>query len=203
MTIKVVSELIESNVFIVGTENCCVIVDAGAGIESVKRVVGKRKVLGIFLTHGHYDHSYYVLGYAKEFGAKIYGSKNLKEYLQNPDYNYSEGHFKVTDFSNFEILEGAGKLILEDIQIEYLELGGHSKSDMCYIIGDEIFVGDVVLGRDIGRMDLYGGSKVDMIKSLQTLKNLDYSVMHCGHGEDKPKIEQDKVISTYLRFLQR
>ena len=204
MVTRVVSDLIDSNVFVVGDEKECVIVDSGAKVDEFSTAVGERKVMGVLLTHGHYDHSYRVLNYVQKFGCKVYGSVLLKEYLQNADYNYSEGQFAVKDFSAFEFLGGAsGTFQLGSIEIEYTQLGGHSKSDMCYKIGDDIFVGDVLIGRDMGRIDLYGGDKNEMKKSLQFLQDENYVTMHSGHGADNTKATQDKVCALWTRFLSR
>ncbi|MBP3431347.1 MAG: MBL fold metallo-hydrolase [Clostridia bacterium] len=203
MTERIVSEFIESNVFVVSKGNECVIVDAAANLSEVKKVVGEKKVFGVLLTHGHYDHSLYANEYAKEFGTKIFASEAIVEYLQNPDYNYSEGQFKLNDFSNFQFLNGEGTLNLGGMKVDFCQLGGHSKSDICFLFDGEIFVGDVLIGRDIGRLDLHGGSKKEMKNSLEKFLKMDYQIMHSGHGEDNSKEVQDKVVKLWLRFLSR
>lgn len=203
MTERIVSKFIDSNVFVFSKEDLCVIVDAGADVESVAKAVGNKKVCGIFLTHGHYDHSFYALDMAKKFGCKIYASKFAKEYLQDSEKNYSEGHFSVSDFSNFIFLQGEGIQDFGKIRVKYFQLGGHSKSDMAFVIDDEIFVGDVLIGRDMGRIDLYGGDKKEMKESLQRLVDEKYSVMHCGHGNDFDKQTQDRVARLWVKFLSR
>lgn len=203
MVTKVVSNLMESNVFVVGDEKTCVVVDAGADVQDVAKVVGERKVLGVLLTHGHYDHAYFAVEYAKQFSCEVYGSKFLKEYLSNPDWNYSDGHFCVQDYSAFVFLTGNGVLRLGNYDVSYSQLGGHSKSDMCFKIGDHLFVGDVLIGRDMGRIDLYGGDKQEMKKSLQFLLDGEFEVMHSGHGADNNKSTQDKVCKLWLKFLSR
>ena len=200
---RIESKLISSNVFVVSHKDSCIIIDAGVEPEIIEKAVGNKKVVGIFLTHGHYDHCYYVESYKNLFGCEIYCSKEAKEYLQNPEYNYSEGQFKIDDFSGFVFLKQNGKIKLGDFEIEYQHLGGHSKSDMCYIVDDEIFVGDVLIGRDMGRIDLYGGSKLKMVESLEYLLNKNYTVMHSGHGTDNEKIAQDKVAKLWIKFLSR
>ncbi len=214
MTEKIVSDIINSNVFVI-EKNCnFIIIDAGAKVDTVKHIIeniskkysladGKANVLGIFLTHGHYDHCFFVQDYANTFGCKIYASKFAKEYLQNPDYNYSEGKFKIEDFSDFQFLDGDGQICLEDFKISYYQLGGHSKSDVCFLIDDEIFVGDVLIGRNMGRIDLFGGDKAEMKKSLEKLVKINYNVMHSGHGEDNSKASQDKVAKLWIKFLGR
>ena len=174
MTTRVVSQIIESNVFVCEKGGDFVVFDAGAELEDVKRALenlrpkGKKsgKVLGVFLTHGHYDHAFYAQQYAKAFGCKIYASEFAKEYLLDAEKNYSEGKFAVSDFSDFEFLRGDGVVKLGEFEVEYFALGGHSKSDVCFRVDDEIFVGDVLLGRDMGRIDLFGGSKEEMKKGI-------------------------------------
>lgn len=200
---RIESDLISSNVFVVSQGNCCVIIDAGAKVEEVAKVVGAKKVEAIFLTHGHYDHCARVMDYIKRFGAKVYASQFIKEYLENGDYNYSEGQFVVTDFTDFIFLQESGKVKLPHFEVEFFTLGGHSKSDIMFKIDDDIFVGDVLIGRDMGRIDLYGGSKDKMKDSLKFLQKFNYETMHSGHGGDNDKQTQDKVINLWLRFLNR
>ena len=200
---RIVSDLISSNVFVLSKNDSCIIIDAGAKIDSVKKAVGDKKVEGIFLTHGHYDHSARVMDYIHEFGTTVYASEFTKEYLQNSAYNYSEGKFAVSDFSNFKFLSGNGCLELPSFSVQFHQLGGHSKSDMMFKVGDDIFVGDVLIGRDMGRIDLYGGSKEKMSESLKFLQEVEYETMHSGHGNDNDKKTQDKVANLWLRFLSR
>ena len=203
MVTQIVSKLIESNVFVVEHKNTCIIIDAGAELEFVKKAVEGKRVVGIFLTHGHYDHCFYATTYQKEFGCPIFCSEKAKEYLENPNFNYSEGKLKITDFSNFKFLQNEGTLHLQNFDVSYKQLGGHSLSDMCYFVDEDVFVGDILIGRDMGRIDLYGGSKIEMKKSLQFLKEQTYQKMHAGHGADFDKTTQDKVISLWLKFLSR
>lgn len=200
---RIVSDLLSSNVFVVGDEKSCFVVDAGASVEMVKNVVGERKVVAVLLTHGHFDHCTYVLDYLKTFNCKAYASENIREYLQNANNNYSDGKFHIDDFSNFVFLSGNGKIHLQNFDIEYFALGGHSKSDVCFKYGDEIFVGDLILGRDIGRIDLFGGNKDELCESLEFLIDLPYKIMHSGHGDDNSKESQDKVANLWLKFLRR
>ena len=74
---------------------------------------------------------------------------------------------------------------------------------MIFKINNEIFVGDLLIGRDRGKIDLYGGSKKEMKNSLQFLQNLDYEIMHSGHGEDSLKINQNRVLNLWIKFLER
>ena len=202
---RLVGDIYDSNVFVENIDKNIFIIDAGANFDKINDVT--ENVRAIFLTHGHFDHAYFVEDYAKKLDVKIYASKKIREYLEEPKKNYSTDFncdlLKITDFSNFVFLQGDGEVKIDAVVIKYFQMGGHSKSDMCFLIGEDLFVGDLIIGRGIGRMDLYGGSKQEMIKSLKKLATLNYKTMHCGHGEDLSKEMADKVISTYLRFLSR
>ena len=202
---RLVGDIYDSNVFVENIDKNIFIIDAGANFDKINDVT--ENVRAIFLTHGHFDHAYFVEDYAKKLNVKIYASEKIREYLEEPKKNYSTDFncdlLKITDFSNFVFLQGDGEVKIDAVVIKYFQMGGHSKSDMCFLIGEDLFVGDLIIGRGIGRMDLYGGSKQEMIKSLKKLATLNYKTMHCGHGEDLSKEMADKVISTYLRFLSR
>ena len=202
---RLVGDIYDSNVFVENIDKNIFIIDAGANFDKINDVA--ENVRAIFLTHGHFDHAYFVEDYAKKLNVKIYANEKIREYLEEPKKNYSTDFncdlLKITDFSNFVFLQGDGEVKIGDVVIKYFQMGGHSKSDMCFLINDDLFVGDLIIGRGIGRMDLYGGSKQEMIKSLKKLATLNYKTMHCGHGEDLSKEMADKVISTYLRFLSR
>ncbi len=204
---RLIGDIYDSNVFVEAIGGEKYIVDAGADFNKLKQVIKDKNVSALFLTHGHFDHSYFAMDYSENLDIKIYASDKIKEYLEDPKKNYSTDldcePMKVTDFSNFVLLHGDGKIVIGKMEVEYYQLGGHSKSDMCYLIGEDLYVGDLVIGRGIGRMDLYGGDKQEMIKSLKKLSALKYTTMHCGHGEDLTKNMADKVIATYLKFLSR
>ena len=197
---QVVSQILDSNTFVIIKNDNAIIIDAGANLEDVKKQINNKKVLGIFLTHAHYDHVFYCLDYAKEFGCKIYASKNSPEYFLDSDKNYGE-NFKIEDFSNFIFVEGEKDIQLENFVIHYICCGGHSKTDILYLIDDNLFVGDSLIGRSVGRMDLYGGNKFSTLRTLDILNELEYQTMHCGHGESCDKQSQDKVVKTWIKFL--
>ncbi|MBQ8844968.1 MAG: MBL fold metallo-hydrolase [Clostridia bacterium] len=197
---RIISKILDSNTFVISKGDKAIIIDAGAKLEDVKNEINNKKVLGIFLTHAHYDHVFYCLDYAKEFDCKIYANKNSPEYFLDSDKNYGEG-FKIEDVLSFIFIEGENDIELENFAVHYICCGGHSKTDTLYLIENDLFVGDSLIGRSVGRMDLYGGNKFSTLRTLEILKNLEYKTMHCGHGEDCDKQEQDKVVKTWIKFL--
>ena len=109
---RIVSNHLDSNVFVVTKDSIAIIVDAGAEVDKIKPFLRDKKVEGIFLTHGHYDHAMFALQYAKEFGCKIFASANIMKTLANPEINCSDGTFEIEDFSSFSFIKGNQELHL-------------------------------------------------------------------------------------------
>ena len=110
--IKIESSVYESNTYIVTKGNEAIIFDTGADYEQIISSINGYKVKAIFLTHGHFDHAFHALRYAKEFKVKIYANENVKEILVDPQKNYG-GYFKIEDFSDFWLCVGVCLIYLE------------------------------------------------------------------------------------------
>jgi len=110
----------------------------------------------IIFTHKHWDH---IKNLDLFPNAKIYGSEK--------------------DFSEKEILN-INKLKIQEFKI--IETPGHSKGSFCILYDDVLFSGDTIFHNGvIGRMDLPGGSKTDMKKSLKKLKKINFKILCPGH----------------------
>lgn len=200
---KIVSNLLDSNTFVLENHGEVTVFDAGVDAMQVANVVGDKKVVAVFLTHGHYDHAFFANGYAKFFGCKIYASKDIKDCLSDADKNYSEGALSLSDFSNFIFLEKDGKLEIGEFEVKYFSTPGHSKCGMSFLVGNDLFVGDLVFKQGIGRTDLFGGDKKQMLESLKKVQGINFEILHSGHGEDSSCLEQERNLKTFVRFLSR
>ena len=202
-TEQIVSSLLESNTFVAKKSGECLIVDAGATPDQVAQKVGNDKVMGLLLTHGHYDHCFYTLEITKKFGCKIFASKKIVENLTDPAKNYGET-FKIEDFSNFVFLKDKQEFSLGEFEISATLLPGHSKCSMGYLIDGTFFAGDVLFGQGIGRTDLYGGDKHEMLQSLITIQNnIAFDILASGHGEMSTAEKQKRNLNLFIRFLSR
>lgn len=207
MITRIEGEILTSNTYVVSNGKECFVVDAGARVDALKQHIKGQKVLGIFLTHGHYDHIYFLDNYLSELGCKAYASEFAKEYLEESNKNLSEQsvyktmYIKNIDAVNF--LKNSGVVKLGNFEVKYFQLGGHSTADMMFDFDGNIFVGDTIIGRDVGRQDMYGGDKSAMVKSLGFLENYDYKIMYSGHGTENKKETQDSVVKLWKKFLSR
>lgn len=199
---RIVSQHLDSNTYISSLGDECLIVDAGAEIEDVARLVDGKKVVGILLTHGHFDHAFNIIAYAKRFCCNIYASKLAKVNLADAQKNYGD-NFSITDFSQFVWVDGDGEFSLGNFLIKSYSLPGHSKCCTGYLIDDVLFAGDVLFAKGIGRIDLHDSSRTDMLQSLKKLATISFSVVASGHGEMSTAASQKRNITTFTKFLSR
>ncbi len=199
---KLTSFFLDSNTFVLSNGGECLIIDAGAELDEIKEVVGKRKVVGLLLTHGHYDHAYYALDVANFFDCTIYAHKNAEVTLSDPKKNYGET-FAITDFSRFKFFSNEEKLKIGSFDVSAISLPGHSKCSCGYIVGDIFFAGDTLFSQGVGRTDLFGGSKGELLNSLKKIQTLEFTIVASGHGANSTKQLEQRNLQIFIRFLSR
>lgn len=150
----IVGEL-QTNCYILSIDNECIVIDPGDEYNKIKECISDKKVVGVIITHHHFDH----------IGALNSFDKNLildKSNLEEKEYN-------VSNF-NFEIIYTPGHK--EDLITIYFK---KEKS---------MFTGDFIFKNSIGRVDLPGGNINDMKKSLEKIKKYDDDIkIYPGHGD--------------------
>ena len=73
-----------ANSYLVYNDKYCILIDPANNIKTLKQFIGERKLLAVFLTHGHYDHFVRLFDLLKEFECKVYMHKNAyKKILDN------------------------------------------------------------------------------------------------------------------------
>ena len=197
---KCISKFLESNTFIVEKEGQALIIDAGVDVDTVSRNLNG-KVVGILLTHGHYDHAFYIQDYIKKFNCPVYMSSYANEVLADPGLNYGEG-FSIKIENTMEMTDDK-QIKCGVFDINTFITKGHSICSVSYLIDDELFVGDTVFEIGVGRTDLKTGDEKEMLESLIKLDSLNFKNLHSGHGKDSTREQQNRNLKTYIRFLGR
>ena len=144
------------------------------------------KLKYILLTHGHFDHILGVEETQKNVGGVIVAPLNDKELINNVDtflYAYGVENVKVPHMDRY-ITEN-DTLTIGGIPIKVLELPGHTKGGLGYVIEDKLFSGDTIFRESVGRVDLEGGNFTELKNSIEnkvfTLPE-EYKI-YPGHGD--------------------
>lgn len=198
-----IGPFLDANVYIVSSGDKCLIIDSGAKLEDVKKLVKDKKVCALLLTHGHFDHSCHCNKYAEFFDCKVYANVNIKKTLTDAEAIYSEDGTTINDFSRFEFINQDKTIKIDGFSIDCFYCPGHSVCSECYLIEDVMFAGDVLFENGIGRYDLKFSDKNMMYKSLEKLEKVNFDMVYSGHGKVSDHQKQMRNIKVYKKFLTR
>ena len=165
--------MLGTNCYILGKNDKVLVVDPGDEADKIKRVIGKRKVVGIIVTHYHFDH----IGALNEI--KQWSGANIYDYI-----SLEEGVCKIDDFE-FETIYTPGNK--EDLISIYFK--------------DEqaLFCGDFIFENSIGRFDLEGSNFRDMKKSIRKILTYPMEMkIYPGHGDATTLANEKKNLESWL-----
>ena len=176
--------------------NCYLIVSGSEAFAvdpsaSVQRILETAKhegasLVGILLTHGHFDHIISLDTLRDRTGVPAYIHENdaimLTDGKKNAFYDFF-GRERV--YRKAEITLTDGQMIpLGDGYVEVIHTKGHTGGSVCYRFGNTLVTGDTLFANNIGRCDLWSGDEEEMHKTLQRLNTLpDNTQIYPGHGE--------------------
>ena len=160
------------NCYILDIDNKVLVIDPGDEYVKIKNHLKDKEVLGVILTHRHFDHIGALDYLVKDYKVKVYDNSNLEE----KEYNIDKFKFKV------------------------IKTFGHTMDSICiYFEKDKVmFTGDFLFKDGIGRCDL-GGDTDAMIKSIDKIKEYsDNITIYPGQG-DKSTLGCEKEYNIYFK----
>ena len=185
--IRIVAPPLAANCYLILDEKKAII-DVGGDFEfiikAISRYINPRDLDYVFLTHSHFDHAA-AAGHFKGL-AKIV--MHEKEYELLKVQNFTSILFGVR-FKEFEpdiLVKGGEVFELGEITLEVIHTPGHTPGSICLYEPKKkwLFSGDTVFAYgSFGRVDLPGGSAIDLIKSIEKLTKLDVENLYPGHEE--------------------
>ncbi|MEC5192136.1 MULTISPECIES: MBL fold metallo-hydrolase [unclassified Arthrobacter] len=168
---------VENNVWIVGDDAECIVIDPAHDAAAVETAVSGRKVTAILLTHGHDDHIAAVGGFR--------GRVNAPVYLNRADWMLWEAVFPGTE-PDHAIGDG-DSFDVAGVRLVALHTPGHSPGSMCFLLESEgtVFSGDTLFQGGPGAT---GRSYSDFPTIIESIKGRLLTlpadtVVRTGHGD--------------------
>ncbi|MBB6628805.1 MBL fold metallo-hydrolase [Nocardioides sp. KIGAM211] len=169
---------VDNNIWVVGDDTECVVIDAPHSVSDILAVVGDRKVRAILLTHAHDDHCRVAPALREETVAPIMLHPDDKVLW---DLTHTDFLWDVDLHDGFEITVGGTTL-------RALHTPGHAPGAVCFHAPDLgcVFTGDTLFQGGPGATGR-SHSDEDVIKAsiraaLFALPG--ETVVHTGHGDD-------------------
>lgn len=164
-------------------------------VQALQAYLFEHKLITAFIleTHIHADHltaSFYL---QQQLNAPAYISKNIKQVHKTWQQKLSLT--KMYPFDDY--LSEGDQLTFGQSTVNVLHTPGHTPSDLCYQIGNSIFVGDSLFFHGTARADFPGGSAKTMYQSLSRLYKLpDETQIYLCHNY--PKEEAELIYTTSI-----
>lgn len=206
---------LSSNLYLLFMESSYFVVDPCVSPDTVisdSECAGSmktRKFEGILITHGHFDHIFFVKEWHDRYPeVPIYLHPDDNEALSDPDVNVSSdfGESMIFDVPVADVMKLDGKMT-DDTVLRVIPVPGHSKGGVLYLFDHDedhvMFSGDVLFAGSMGRTDLYGGDDEQMRQSLRLISRIEPDhIVFPGHGPDTT-LEYEKKNNFYLISCSR
>lgn len=169
---------VDNNIWVVGDDTECVVIDAPHDVDAILAVVGDRTVKAIVCTHAHDDHVRVAPALRERVGAPIFlhpADKPLWE------LTHSDELWDV-DLADGQLIPVGGTTL------EVLHTPGHAPGAVCLYVRDlgAVFTGDTLFEGGPGATGRSYSDRPTIEDSIRTrlFALPDETVVHTGHGAD-------------------
>lgn len=187
--VKVILNDFTENTYIINEKAEAYIIDPGTNFNEITQYIAEKniQVLGILLTHGHFDHLYSVNELVTKYDCNVYIHENERDFLFDPNLNLSsmtQKRFVLQKKHKVIIFNDKFKFKLGYENIQVFDTPGHTRGGVCYYYKNYLFSGDTLFKGSVGRTDLPTSSRSDLEKSVNMLakKFKDNTIVYPGHG---------------------
>jgi glyoxylase-like metal-dependent hydrolase (beta-lactamase superfamily II) len=168
---------VDNNVWVVGDDEECVVIDAPHDPAAIKQLIGDRSVRAVLCTHAHDDHVRYAPALAAAVGAPV---------LLHPDdlpvWALTHDTLPDGELADGQQIEVAGTVLT------VIHTPGHAPGAVCFYAADlgTVFTGDTLFHGGPGATGRSFSDYDTIVNSIRTrlLTLPDETVVKTGHGED-------------------
>lgn len=148
------------------------IVDPACSIKDIERTLNRYclDINKVLITHTHPDHIRSVEDVVKKYNSEAYVSR-----VEAQLYNYR--------CNNMKLFEDNDIITLGETKIKCLVTPGHTAGSSCFLLDEDIFVGDTIFMEGCGMCSSIGSSAYQMFDSINRIKHSikDNIAVYPGH----------------------
>ncbi len=187
---KVIAAPLETNAYLIGCEKShkAIVIDPGHdSTERLLLLIKKHEltVIGIYLTHSHFDHIADVARLKREMGWPVYIHSEDAGNLIDPGSDGIPNTYGIEGVEPDGYIEDGEQRQVGELQFRVIHTPGHSRGGvLLYFYNEKVLIsGDTLFRGTYGRTDLPTSDPKMMKASLEKIKHLpDDLVVYPGHG---------------------
>lgn len=195
---------LQANCFIVIQGQASLVIDPGdeAGVVIKAMLELGVKPAAILITHGHFDHIGGVASLAAHYDVPVYAGAADAEHMARDGCGGMAG-IQIDPIRDVLTIQDERELGLP-IAVTAIPTPGHSLGSYTFVIGGQLFCGDLLFRGSVGRTDLPGGDMDQLLDSIAVLVRRfpPDAVVHCGHGPDT-SLGRELAVNPFLAPLRR
>jgi len=181
----------QTNTYIIINNDQVIIIDPVSKADRIQAIIkDNERVVGICLTHGHFDHIGAVDDLVELYNCPVYIHEDDFDLTQDPEKNYSQTK-KIKLKTKLDFYKD--NMQIDSFKFEVLHTPGHTKGSVCLRFDNNLFTGDTLFKGSIGRTDLFGGSAQQMKQSLRLIRSFNHDyLIYPGHDSETTLFEELK-----------
>ncbi|MGP4029882.1 MBL fold metallo-hydrolase [Actinomadura sp. 3N407] len=190
---------VDNNIWVVGGDSECVVIDAPHSVDDILTLVGERTVKAIVCTHAHDDHVRVAPALRDRVVAPILLHPDDRP-LWDLTHGGADGHLWDVDLADGQTIEVAGTTLT------VLHTPGHAPGAVCLHAPDLgcVFTGDTLFQGGPGATGRSYSDHPTLEESIRAklFALPDDTVVHTGHGDDTT-IGAERVLMVSKAVRQR
>jgi glyoxylase-like metal-dependent hydrolase (beta-lactamase superfamily II) len=147
-------------------------VDPGGEPERIAQRIHKEDLSleAILVTHGHWDHLEGVGGLARTTGATVYCSSLVEPVVTGLE-NCSATGLPIASVpaGSVKVVGDGDRVRVGSLTVKVIGTPGHGPGDLTFDIEGQLFPGDLIFFRSVGRTDFPGGDFASLLASVRKL----------------------------------